>query len=114
VFSAFENDGYLIYAIESSEQLAGTAIDPLPVNAAVLPPRRAGEGPVYAALANESLGLPAAEATAAPALPAEPIVLDSGWTSSASPPSASASIRSARMPPVASPSCSATCSAGTP
>jgi Tol biopolymer transport system component len=71
VFSAFENDGYLIYAIESSEQLAGSPVEPLPVNAAVLPPRRTGEGAVYAALANEALGLPPAEATAAPALPAE-------------------------------------------
>jgi Tol biopolymer transport system component len=58
VFSAYEDNGYTIYALESPEQLAGMPLVDLPRNAAVLPPRRAGEGPVYAALANESLGLP--------------------------------------------------------
>jgi Tol biopolymer transport system component len=58
VFSAYEDDGYSIYALESDEQLAGQAPVDLPRNAAVLPPRRAGEGPVYAALHNERVGLP--------------------------------------------------------
>ncbi|MGH9374260.1 MAG: BamA/TamA family outer membrane protein, partial [Vicinamibacterales bacterium] len=68
LFSAYEDDGYTIYALETPEQLAGMPLVSLPLNAAVLPPRRAGDGPVYTALQNESLGLPAA--TAAP-LPAE-------------------------------------------
>ena len=64
VFSAYEDDGYTLYALETPEQLAGTAPQGLPTNAAVLPPRRAGEGPVYAALQNETLGLPPADAAA--------------------------------------------------
>jgi hypothetical protein len=62
VFSAYEDDGYTLYALETPEQLAGKPLVPLPINAAVLPPRKAGEGPVYAALANEKLGLPPASA----------------------------------------------------
>ena len=58
LFSAYEDNGYTIYALEKPEQLAGTPIQELPRNAAVLPPRRAGEGPVYAVLQNEALGLP--------------------------------------------------------
>ncbi len=61
VFSAYEDDGYALYALETPEQLAGVAPLTLPQNAAVLPPRRAGAGPVYTALQNESLGLPPAE-----------------------------------------------------
>ena len=61
VFSAYEDDGYTLYALESPEQLAGTPVQELPRNAAVLPPRRAGEGPVYTALENKTLGLPGAE-----------------------------------------------------
>jgi Tol biopolymer transport system component len=66
VFSAYENDGYTIYALETGEQLAGTPPVDLPVNAAVLPPRTTGEGPVYARLENVKAGLP-------PAVPAESI-----------------------------------------
>ena len=68
VFSAYEDDGYAIYALESNEQLAGTELVELPRNAAVLPPRRTGEGIVFAALQNEQVGLPpAAAAQTAPA-----------------------------------------------
>ena len=67
VFSAYENDGYAIYALESQEQLAGGPEVTLPRNAAVLPPRRTGEGPVFAILQNEKVGLPPpAAATSAP------------------------------------------------
>jgi Tol biopolymer transport system component len=65
VFSAYENDGYNIYALETEEQLAGVSPVELPRNAAVLPPRKAGEGPVFAAVTNPVFGLPAqAEAAA--------------------------------------------------
>jgi Tol biopolymer transport system component len=64
VFSAYEDNGYTVYALETPEQLAGMDLQTLPQNAAVLPPRRTGEGPVYAAIQNQSLGLPpAAEQT---------------------------------------------------
>ena len=62
VFSAYENDGYTLYALETPEQLAGGELQQLPPNTAVLPPRRVGEGPVYAALRNETIGLPPATA----------------------------------------------------
>jgi Tol biopolymer transport system component len=58
VFSAYENDGYTIYALETGEQLAGTDPVNLPQNAAVLPPRTVGEGPVFSRLENEKAGLP--------------------------------------------------------
>jgi Tol biopolymer transport system component len=58
VFSAYENDGYTIYALETAEQLAGGPQIKLPLNAAVLPPRTTGEGPVHAALQNQIPGLP--------------------------------------------------------
>jgi Tol biopolymer transport system component len=67
VFSAYEDDGYAIYALETPEQLAGKEPVTLPSNANVLPPRRAGEGPVYTALENETLGLPPETAAAEPA-----------------------------------------------
>jgi WD40-like Beta Propeller Repeat len=67
VFSAFEDNGYTIYALESAEQLAGSTVVDLPINAAVLPPRKAGAGPVYAAVTNDTLGLPSEAAAAAPA-----------------------------------------------
>ena len=67
VFSAYEDNGYTIYALETAEQLAGSAVVNLPINAAVLPPRKAGAGPVYAAVTNETLGLPPEAAAAAPA-----------------------------------------------
>jgi Tol biopolymer transport system component len=68
VFSAYEDDGYSIYALDSEEQIAGTTAVTLPRNAAILPPRRAPEGLVYASLQNETAGLPpVAAAAAAPA-----------------------------------------------
>jgi Tol biopolymer transport system component len=67
VFSAFEDNGYTIYALESGEQLAGGNVENLPIDAAVLPPRKAGAGPVYTAVTNETLGLPAASAAETPA-----------------------------------------------
>jgi Tol biopolymer transport system component len=67
VFSAYEDNGYTIYALETPQQLAGGELQTLPTNAAVLPPRRAGAGPVYTALVNETLGLPPESAVAIPA-----------------------------------------------
>jgi Tol biopolymer transport system component len=64
VFSAYEDDGYAIYALESDEQLAGREPVDLPQNAAVLPPRKTGEGIVFAALQNERVGLPPVAAAA--------------------------------------------------
>jgi Tol biopolymer transport system component len=58
VFSAYQEDGYTVYALENETQLAGGPLQELPVNAAVLPPRRTGEGPVYTLLQNETVGLP--------------------------------------------------------
>jgi Tol biopolymer transport system component len=65
VFSAYENDGYNIYSIDT-QSASETEPIPLPLNAAVLPPRRSGAGPVYAALQNESAGLPAVNQVPAP------------------------------------------------
>jgi hypothetical protein len=68
VFSAYENDGYTIYALESAETLAGQPPVDLPRNAAILPPRRTAEGAVYALVSDPKGGLPPQEtATAAPA-----------------------------------------------
>ncbi|HEX6974100.1 MAG TPA: hypothetical protein VF147_06840, partial [Vicinamibacterales bacterium] len=58
-FSAYENDGYDIFVLENDQQLAGGPLIDLPQNAAVLPPRTTGQGAVYSALQNPSLGLPA-------------------------------------------------------
>jgi len=65
VFSAYEEDGYNIYAIDTDRAAAETELILLPIDAGVLPPRRAGSGPVYAALQDESSGLP-------PSVPANP------------------------------------------
>ncbi len=65
-FSAYEDDGYSIYALETPEQLAGVAPVDLPVNAAVLPPRRKGEGPVFTLLNSEVAGLPPPDAITGP------------------------------------------------
>ena len=73
VFSSYEDDGYAIYALDTPEQLAGQPPVTLPRNAAVLAPRRSGEGPVYAMLQNERVGLPpVAAATTAPAAEYKP------------------------------------------
>jgi dipeptidyl aminopeptidase/acylaminoacyl peptidase len=66
VFSAYENDGYSIYKLDTAEQLAGAEPVDLPRNAAVLPPRRTGEGPVYTLVTNYALGQPPATAAAEP------------------------------------------------
>jgi Tol biopolymer transport system component len=66
VFSAYEDDGYSIYALESAETLAGQPPVDLPINAAVLPPRRTAEGPVFSALNDEQSGLPPAADAATP------------------------------------------------
>lgn len=58
VFSAYEEDGYNIYGLDAQEQGAGTTVAQLPRNGAVLPPRTMGEGPVFSALQNDTLGLP--------------------------------------------------------
>ena len=58
VFSAYEDDGYTIYALDSETQMAGGPEVPLPRNAGVLAPRTVGEGPVFAALSNPDAGLP--------------------------------------------------------
>ena len=64
VFSAYENDSYTLYAIDAKPQeaFAGMPLVDLPGYADVLPPRREGDGPVYALLRNETLGLPPAQA----------------------------------------------------
>jgi Tol biopolymer transport system component len=59
VFSAYEDDGYTIYALDSAEQLAGEPSVDLPRNAAVLPPRRDAGGLVVEALKDPTWGLPA-------------------------------------------------------
>jgi Tol biopolymer transport system component len=59
VFSAYEEDGYNIYALDGERMLAGVAPTDLPLQADVLPPRRAGQGLVFSTLRNVSLGLPA-------------------------------------------------------
>ena len=61
IFSAYEDDGYNVYALETEAQLAGTALIDLPGNAGVLPPRTTASGPVAALLANPTASLPAQE-----------------------------------------------------
>lgn len=58
VFSAYENDGYNIYALDGDRMMAETRPVQLPIDAGVLPPRRTGEGPVFAAIHDETAGLP--------------------------------------------------------
>ena len=66
VFSAYEEDNYNIYALETGEQLAGEAPIELPRNAAVLPPRRDPGGLVVEALTDPTWGLPASTQVPAP------------------------------------------------
>jgi Tol biopolymer transport system component len=59
IFSAYENDGYNIYSLdEEMQRLTGMEPVDLPMDAAVLAPRKRAEGPVFAALQNFKLGLP--------------------------------------------------------
>jgi hypothetical protein len=61
VFSAYENDAYNIYSLDAEQnRLTGIESVKLPINAAVLPPRKQGEGPVFRALENPVPGLPMA------------------------------------------------------
>ena len=60
VFSAYEEDGYNIYALDSDDQLAGTPLVDLPVNAAALPPLTRAESPVMTLLRSPTAGLPPA------------------------------------------------------
>jgi Tol biopolymer transport system component len=60
VFSAYEEDGYNIYSLDTEQALAGTPLTDLPLNAGVLPPRRTPAGPVFSTLENPSAGLPPA------------------------------------------------------
>ena len=59
VFSAYEDDSYNVYALDTEQALAGAPLVDLPVDAAVLPPRRTPAGPVFATLENPTAGLPA-------------------------------------------------------
>jgi Tol biopolymer transport system component len=61
VFSAYEDDGYNIYALDTPAQLAGETAVELPRNAAVLPPRRDTGGLVAEALQDPTWGLPGTE-----------------------------------------------------
>ncbi len=61
VFSAYEDDNYNIYALDTLEQLTGEALIDLPRNAAVLPPRLESGGLVAEALADVTWGLPGIE-----------------------------------------------------
>ena len=71
VFSAYENDGYNIYALDTAEQLAGEPSVDLPRNAAVLPPRRDAGGLVVEALQDATWGLPGTEVPMRRAVQAE-------------------------------------------
>jgi Tol biopolymer transport system component len=62
IFSAYEDDGYNVYALETETQLTGTAPVDLPGNPGILPPRTSADGPVALALQNPTAALPPAEA----------------------------------------------------
>ena len=66
LFSAYEEDNYNIYALDTAEQLTGEAPVDLPRNAAILPPRRDAGGLVVEALQDPTWGLPAATQVPAP------------------------------------------------
>ncbi|MEO6213241.1 MAG: BamA/TamA family outer membrane protein [Vicinamibacterales bacterium] len=70
IFSAYEEDGYNVYVLETDAQTAGTALVELPQYAGILPPRTKPEGPVVAALTNPTQALPAE--TAVPVEPYRP------------------------------------------
>jgi Tol biopolymer transport system component len=60
IFSAYEDGGYNVYALETERQLTGTAPVPLPGNPAALPPRTSAQGDVATALQSATLALPPA------------------------------------------------------
>ena len=64
-FSVYENDGYNIYTIDSTQASTANLTSGLPRNAGVLPPRRTAEGTVVSYLGDPVAGLPAAAAQAA-------------------------------------------------
>ncbi|HXG53903.1 MAG TPA: BamA/TamA family outer membrane protein [Vicinamibacterales bacterium] len=64
IFSAYEEDGYNVYALETDAETSGTALVDLPRYAGLLPPRTTADGPVATALANMTAGLPPATADA--------------------------------------------------
>jgi len=64
IFSAYEDDGYNVYALETETQLTGTALVDLPGNPAALPPRTSAQGAVAAALASATASLPPEQQTA--------------------------------------------------
>ena len=60
IFSAYEEDGYNVYALDAEAAMAGTAPVQLPVNAGVLAPRTRPEGTVAATIENDTAHLPPA------------------------------------------------------
>ena len=71
-FSVYQNDSYNIYTLDTPDALAGSSlVEDTGRNAGVLPPRRSGEGIVYAYLHNDAAGLPAAS-TSFPTKPYQP------------------------------------------
>ena len=59
IFSAYEDDGYNIYSLdEEQERLTGIEPVNLPVNAALLPPRKTADGAVFSSLQSAEVGLP--------------------------------------------------------
>ncbi|MEO5896966.1 MAG: peptidase S9 [Vicinamibacterales bacterium] len=66
IFSAYEEDGYNIYALETDAQTSGTALVELPQYAGILPPRTKPEGAVATALNNPTQSLPPAAAAEVP------------------------------------------------
>jgi Tol biopolymer transport system component len=60
IFSAYEEDGYNLYALETDALTSGTPLVDLPQYAGILPPRTKPEGPVATALANPTQALPPA------------------------------------------------------
>ena len=61
IFSAYEDDGYNVYALETEVQLTGTPPVVLPGNPAALPPRTSAQGDVATALQSATIALPPAE-----------------------------------------------------
>ena len=58
IFSAYEEDGYNVYALDAETATSGTAPVQLPLHAGVLPPRTKPEGTIAATLENPTAYLP--------------------------------------------------------